>query len=41
MMPARMKANGTFSDASVILFYSGRINFMMNPHDLFEFQVAH
>jgi len=45
-MPARMKANGNFSDASV-----ERLNRMMSPSDavdlgrpwnsLFEFQVVH
>jgi len=50
-MPARMKANGTFSDASVERLYSVRINRMNNPSDadnlgrpcdsLFEFQVVH
>jgi len=34
-MPARMKANGNFSDASVEQFYSVRIK------SLFEFQVVH
>jgi len=50
-MPARMKANGIFSDASVKRFYSVRINRMMSPsnavnlgrpcNSLFEFQVVH
>jgi len=50
-MLAIMKANGNFSDASVQLFYSVRINRMMSPRDavdlgrpcksLFEFQVTH
>jgi len=50
-MLAIMKANGNFSDASVQLFYSVRINRMMGPRDavdlgrpcksLFEFQVTH
>jgi len=31
MIPARMKANGNFSDASVERFYSVKINRMMNP----------
>jgi len=49
-MPARMKANGNFSNASVERFYSVRIN-RMSPSDavdqghpcnnLFEFQVVH
>jgi len=51
IMPARMKANGNFSDASVERFCSARINRMMNPSDavdlgrpcnsLFEFQVVY
>jgi len=50
-MPARMKANGNFSDASVERIYSVRIYLMMSPSDandlgrpcnnLFEFQVGH
>jgi len=32
-MPARMKANGNFSDSSVERFYSVRINRMMSPSD--------
>jgi len=50
-MPARMKANGYISDASVEGFYSVTINRMMSPSDavdlgrpcnsLFEFQVVH
>jgi len=50
-MPARMKANGNFSDASVEQFYSVTINRMISPSDaddldrpcnsLFEFQVVH
>jgi len=50
-MPARMKANGNFSDAKVERFYSVRINRMMSPshavdlarpcNSLFEFQVVH
>jgi len=50
-MPARMKANGIFSDASVKRLYSVRINRMMSPsnavnlgrpcNSLFEFQVVH
>jgi len=52
-MPARMKANGSFSDANVEQFYcqSVRINRMISPSDaddlgrrcnsLFEFQVVH
>jgi len=50
-MPDRMKANGTFSDASVKRFYSVRRNGMISPSDandlgrpcngLFEFQVVH
>jgi len=50
-MPARMKANGNFSDASVKRFYSVRTNRMMSPSDaddlgrpcnsLFELQVVH
>jgi len=50
-MPARKKANGTFSDASVERFYSVRIYLMMSPsnandlgrpcNSLFEFQVVH
>jgi len=50
-MPARMKANGNFSDANVERFYSLRINRKMSPSDavdlgrpcnsLFEFQVVH
>jgi len=50
-MPARMKANENFSDASVEWFYSVRINRTMSPGDavdlgrpcnsLFEFQVFH
>jgi len=49
-MPAEMRANGNFSDASVERFYSVRINRMMSPSDaadlcrpcdsLFEFQVV-
>jgi len=49
-MPARMKANGSFSDASPERFYSVTIN-RMSPSDavdlgrscnrLFEFQVVH
>ena len=51
IVPARMKANGNFSDASVERFYSVRINRMMSPSDavdlgrpcnsLFKFQVVH
>jgi len=51
IMPARMNANGNFSDASVERFYSVRTNRMMSPSDavdpgrprnsLFEFQVVH
>jgi len=50
-MPARMKTNGNFSDASVEQFYSVTINRMISPSDaddlgrpcnsLFEFQVVH
>jgi len=50
-MPARMKANGNFSDASVERFFSASINRMISPSDaddlgrpcnsLFEFQVVH
>jgi len=50
-MPARMKANGNFSDESVERFYSVRIYLMMSPSDandlgrpcynLFEFEVVH
>jgi len=50
-MPARMKANGNFSDANVERFYSVRINRMMSSSDavdrvhlrnsLFEFQVVY
>jgi len=50
-MPARMKANGNFIDATVERFYSVRINRMMSPSDaddlgrpcnsLFVFQVVH
>jgi len=32
-MPARMKANGNFSGASIEWFYSVRINHMMSPSD--------
>jgi len=49
-MPARMKANAYFSDASGKRFYSVRINCMMSPSDtvdlsrpcnsLFQFQVT-
>jgi len=49
-MPARMKANGNFSNGSLEWFYSVRIN-RMSPSDavdlrrpcnsLFEFQVVH
>jgi len=51
IMPARLKANGNFSDASVKRFNSDRMHFMMSPRDavdlgrscnsLFEFQEAH
>jgi len=51
IMPARMKANGNFSDANVERFYSVRINRMMTSSDtvdlarpcdsLVEFQVVH
>ena len=51
IMPARMKANGNFSDASVERFYSIRTNRMMSPsnavdldrpcNSLFESQVVH
>jgi len=48
-MPARMKANGNFSDASVERHYSVRINRMMSDdvdlgrpcNSLFEFHVVH
>jgi len=50
-MPARMKANGNFSDASVERFCSVTINRMMSLsndvdlgrpcNSLFEFQVVH
>jgi len=50
-MPARMKANRNFSDASVERFYSVRRNRMISPSDaddlcrscnsLFQFQVVH
>jgi len=50
-MPARMKANGNFSDANVERFCSVRTNRMISPSDaddlgrpgnsLFEFQVIH
>jgi len=50
-MPARMKANRNFSDASFERFYSVRINRMVSPsdavdlgrpcHSLFDFQVVH
>jgi len=50
-MPARMKANGNFSDASVERCYSVRIFHMISLSDaddlgrhcksLFEFQVIH
>jgi len=49
-MPAKMRANGNFSDSSVERFYSVRIN-RISPSDavdlgrpcnsLFEFQVVH
>jgi len=32
-MPARMRANVNFSDASIERFYSIRINRMMRPSD--------
>jgi len=35
-MPARMRANGNFSDASVERFYSVRINRMISPSDAVE-----
>ena len=51
IMPARMKVNGNFSDASVERFYSVTINRMMSPsnavdlrrqcNSLFEFQMVH
>jgi len=51
LMPARMKANENFSDASVQRFYSVRINSMVSPSEaidmdgpcnsLFEVQVVH
>jgi len=51
IMPARMKANGNFSEANVERFYSVTINLMMSPsnavdlgrpcNSLFEFQVDH
>jgi len=50
-MPARMRANGNFSDANVERFYSVRTNRMISSTDandlgrpcniLFEFQVVH
>jgi len=50
-MPAIMKANGNFSDASVERFYSVRRNRMISPSDaddlcrpgnsLFQFQVVY
>jgi len=50
-MPARMKANGNFSEANVERFYFVRINSMISPSDaihlgrpcnsLFELQVVH
>jgi len=50
-MPARMKANRIFNDASVERFYLVRLIRMMSPsdavdlgrpcHSLFEFQVVH
>jgi len=50
-MPARMKANGNFRQASLERFYSIRINRMISPSDavdvdrprnsLFVFQVVH
>jgi len=50
-MPAKIKANGNFSGASVERFYSVRTNRMISPSDagdlgrpcnsLFEFQVLH
>ena len=51
LLPARMKANENFSEASVEQFYAVRINRMMSPSDavylcrpcnsLFEFEVVH
>ena len=51
IMPAKMKANENFSDASVKRFYSVTINHVMSPsnavdlvcrcNSLFEFQVVH
>jgi len=51
IMPAKMKANGNFSDASLERLYSDRINCMVNPRDivdlgrpcnsLFVFQAVH
>jgi len=51
VMPARMKANENFRDASVEQFYSVKINRMMSPSDAvdpghpcnsqFEIQVVH
>jgi len=39
-MPARMKANGYFSDSSFERFYSVKINRMISPSDTVDLEYS-